>query len=122
MDRKTFERLAFQAMRELPAEFRTHLENVDLIVAEHPSKEQLEDSGAYDLLGLYVGVPLLQRGTGPSFTFAMPDQVWLFRQSLIAHCRENALDLRTEIKRTLLHEVGHHLGLTESELQDLEAQ
>jgi len=122
MDRRLFELTARAALRDLPKEFRPYLDNVELFCAERPTPEQLEDAGADDLLGLFVGVPLTVRGAGPSFTFAMPDTVWLFRRPLIAYCREHGLDLKTEIKRTLLHEVGHHLGLSEEELEELEKE
>lgn len=122
MNRKLFYHIAQQQLQALPGEFQSAMDNVALIVADRPSAEQLDETGADDLLGLYEGIPLAERGMGPSFTFALPDRVYLFRRSLEEYCREEGLDLQVEIRRTLLHEIGHHLGLSERELEELEGR
>jgi predicted Zn-dependent protease with MMP-like domain len=86
------------------------LQNVVVTVEDRPPRAIEENGGA---LGLYEGTPLGERGV--SYTIAMPDKISIYRASLLAECSSLA-ELREEIRLTLLHEIGHHFGMTDDEI------
>ena len=110
-----FERIVTESLNLLPAQLKNALENVVVVVDEWPSKDQLTNLGEDDyrnLLGLYEGVPKTERF---NYNFTLPDRITLFRRPLeeISNSRR---ELIHEIKQTVLHEIGHHFGLSEEEL------
>ena len=113
-----FDRAVQDALDSVPDEFRPYLANVLIEVQPRPGaallKEHRETEG---LLGIYVGVPLEEKGPGRA-PIPMPDRILIFRENLCAMCdsREELVD---EIRVTLLHEIGHHFGLDEDRLADL---
>ncbi len=112
-----FERVAARAVAGLPRCVRRRLENVAIIVEEEPSPEQLAESGLEtgdSLYGLYEGVPL---GEDPG-PFSLPARIALFRLPLIGDFGRGEA-LRKEIRRTIIHEVAHHFGLSEEEIERL---
>jgi len=117
MDRAAFESVVEQALEALPARFREPLGNVPILVEEVPTRGILEtlEPPSPDLLGLFVGVPLPQQSSGDLPTH--PNAIYLFKRSLERLCpdRESLLE---EIRITLLHEIGHYLGMEEDELDD----
>lgn len=111
----SFERLARRVMASVPRRFR--LENVEIVVQEGPTPVQLAEAGFGpddELLGLYAGIPLTQRGE--SYQMVPPDIIYLFRRSIEAACTDRR-DLWREVKRTLLHEVAHYYGISDAELR-----
>ena len=106
-------------MEEIPEEFLEKLENVDIFVEEVPSQDLLKELGMTEgdlLFGLYQGVPI----SGKSFFQgqSLPDRIILFRQPILLICRtEN--DILKQIKKTLIHEIAHHFGLTEARIRHL---
>jgi predicted Zn-dependent protease with MMP-like domain len=117
-----FHALAMEALTAIPEPFKTHIKGVVIRVAEWPEEEVLADMGfesPYDLLGLYHGVALTERGSGD---VAPPvDLIFLYRQPLLAAWEEDGCDLRDLVRNTLVHEVGHHFGLTDAQMEALEA-
>lgn len=112
-----FDRAVEQALSEVPADFRPYLENVVIEVQRRPARELLAEYDVpADLLGLYVGVPLDE--AGPGHAAALPDRILIFRDNLCAMCasREELID---EIRITVLHEIGHHFGMDEDQLEAL---
>ena len=111
-----FEALVAKALDELPGEFAEILENVAVVVEEEPAGEVLADLGLDperdELFGLYQGVPQAQRG---SYYDALPDRVAIFRCPILRACRSRRQVVR-EVRDTLIHELGHHLGLEEEEM------
>jgi predicted Zn-dependent protease with MMP-like domain len=108
-DPRLFDRLVRRAIRRLPPEFRAALENVAVIVEEEPE-------GPGELYGQYFGQPLTARaGAEP----LLPDRIVLYRGPLVRACGGDRGLLAAEIERTLLHEVGHLLGLDEGRLAEL---
>lgn len=107
-----FEALAAQAIGKLPREFRERLDNVVVLVKEAPSKTQARRFGA-GLLGLYEGVPLLERGQ--FYSGAMPDKITLFKANLEAGARDPKA-VAARIRHTLMHELAHHFGMDDDEL------
>ncbi len=120
MDRRKFRRLIEEALDTLPGEIRVRMENVMVLVEEEPTPEQIESAGLDPLqdtlFGFYEGVPLSDRGH--DFGMGLPDRIILFYRPLIGSCRGPAA-IREEIRRTVVHEVAHFLGLGDDEIEDL---
>jgi predicted Zn-dependent protease with MMP-like domain len=103
-----FEDLVAEALDSLPPEITAHFRNVAVMV-EHESDRDP------DLLGLYEGVPLTERG---NYGGVLPDRITLYRIPLCLHAQDLD-DLVREIAITVAHEFGHHMGMSESHLHDL---
>lgn len=104
-----FEKETAAAIRALPAFFRERLENVAVLVRARPSAAQVKRFGG-GLLGLYEGVPHLDRGQ--SYSGAMPDKITLFKINIEAA----GGDIKREIRNVLMHEIAHHFGMDDDEL------
>jgi predicted Zn-dependent protease with MMP-like domain len=116
--RAEFERLVAQAVESLPPRFLTRLENVDVLVEDEPTEEDLELAGVEPgntLLGLYHGVPQTQRGSW--YGNLLPDRIVIYQRPIEAVAR-NRREIGKEIRITLMHEIGHHFGLAEDDLAD----
>ncbi len=114
LQREEFERLVEEVLASLPTEFGRHLENVEVAVEEVPSRKLLREGGIeHDILGLYQGATI------QSGDWDFPDRITLFQRNLenISPDRET---LVKEIRGTVLHEVGHHLGMDEDHLEEIE--
>jgi len=127
--RQRFERIVIRALDDLPAEVVAMLDNVDVIVEDEPTAEQLalgrgypepSESGRDDaeetLFGLYEGVPLTRRGS--DYHLVPPDRITIFRRPLERACASPQAIAR-EVRVTVMHELGHHLGFEESGLESL---
>jgi predicted Zn-dependent protease with MMP-like domain len=116
-DRHLFESMVAEAVADLPDAFRSRLSNVAVVVEDWPASDAVECDHAptenLDLLGLYQGVPLGFRSSG--YHLAVPDRITIYRRPILASCRSEA-QLRREIRLTVLHEIGHHFGLSDAEL------
>ena len=119
MDRKAFEKLLEEAVRELPEEFRDRLRNVAIIVEDYPSQElirQLDLTDDDTLFGLYTGVPLPERGF-----FAAPlhpDRILIFQRAIEDEC-DSLGEIKEEVKITLVHEIAHFFGIDDEHLEEL---
>ena len=116
ISRREFVRLVRRAYRQIPAEMRQAIHNMDIVVEEWPGKEDLESlEEPGTLFGLYSGVPLLDR-EGPESL--VPDRISIYRQPILRSCstREQA---EREIRITLWHEIGHCIGMNEEDLDRL---
>jgi predicted Zn-dependent protease with MMP-like domain len=108
-----------QALAEVPAKFEAWLEEVAIEVVAEPTPQQKRRTGTRSgmlLLGLYQGRPLTERSVTDSGT--MPDVIWIF-QNNIQRVSGNRKELIAQIRTTVLHEIGHHFGLSEKDLRDL---
>jgi predicted Zn-dependent protease with MMP-like domain len=117
MDLATFEQLVDEALESLPDEIAGWLDNVAIVVAEWPTPQQLAQAGLGPggmLLGLYVGVPKIRRGA--TYGESIPDKILIFRQP-IQRLYRTPDRIRAQVRRTVLHEIGHHFGLDEAELR-----
>jgi predicted Zn-dependent protease with MMP-like domain len=108
-----------QAVDSLPPAYAERLENVTFIVQELAGREiclRMNIPTPYALFGLYEGVPQPKRG---SYQMVLPDRITLYK---IPHllASEDLTDLKKRIRATILHEVGHHFGLSEEELSGME--
>ena len=120
MDRRKFRRLVEEAIDTLPAEIRVRMENVTIVVEDDPTDEQIISAGLDPnedvLYGLYEGLPLAERTH--DFAMALPDRITLFYHPLVEDFHEPA-ELREEIRRTVVHEVAHFVGLDDEEIERL---
>lgn len=120
MDRRKFRRLVEEALDTLPGEIRVRMENVTVVVEDDPTDEQIVGAGldprADVLFGLYEGNPLAERNH--DFAMALPDRITLFYRPLVESCRAPAA-IREEIRRTVVHEVAHFIGLDDDEIEFL---
>ena len=122
MTRNEFDQVVEEAIGLLPEEIRNALDNLAVIVEDRPSPETLLEAGLEPrdiLFGLFQGVPLTQNSFF-SPGAQLPNRITLFKEELEEVCR-NEEDLTREIILTLVHEVGHYLGLGEKEIRELEA-
>ena len=120
MNKERFEWLVARAIEALPDEFLNRLENVDVVVEDHPTKSQLASVGLrrnQTLLGLYEGVPLTKRSS--HYGLVPPDKITIFQKPIETKCRNNA---RTtdEIQRVVKHEIAHHFGIGDARLEQIE--
>jgi predicted Zn-dependent protease with MMP-like domain len=122
MTRAAFERLVAEAVTLIPARFRREMKNLALVVEEEPSAELLEEMEIEppdSLYGLYQGTPLPERTWGYGNT--LPDRITLFQRPIEEDC-EDEDEIRAAIGETLIHEVGHYFGLSEEEIEEIEAK
>lgn len=119
MTRGEFERLVERALVSLPADFRRHLENVQVVVQTRPSVELLQEMGVPEeetLFGLYQGTPLTEREERQEPR--MPDRILIFQEPIEEACGSRA-EVEEEVRRTVVHEVAHFFGIDEDRLQEL---
>ena len=116
LSQRDFADLVQQAYRQLPANVRQTLDNVDISVEERPNPEDFDAlSEEATLFGLYTGVPLTERA---GYEPALPDRIIVFRRPILESCATTE-EVVQEIRITLWHEVGHFLGLDEDDLHRL---
>ena len=119
MRRRDFQRIVLQALAQVPPRFRAALENIDIQVRWRPTLAELRRAGLRRgemLFGLYLGVPLPQRDHYYSMT--LPDTILIYQQPHERFCRDEA-EMVEQVRKTLLHEIGHYLGIDEDRLQEL---
>jgi predicted Zn-dependent protease with MMP-like domain len=114
--RDDFEQMVADALDSIPQELAEAMENVVVLVENWPTPEQLDGRGD-TLLGLYEGVPLIDRGPISYAGFA-PDRITLFQGPLCLLARDRD-DLVRNVRTTVLHEVGHYFGMSEDRLHEL---
>ena len=121
MRQRDFERIILQALEQMPPHFREALDNIDIQVQWRPSPGELRRAGlrrGQSLLGLYVGVPLPSRSHYNSLT--LPDTIIIYQGTHERVCRDEA-EMVEQVQKTLLHEIGHYMGIDEDRLRELGA-
>ncbi len=119
MDPEAFEQLVIEALEGLPQEILNYLDNVAITIADWPTPDELARAGVasgYTLFGLYEGVPLTGRTT--HYGLVPPDKITIFRGPLLRRFRTKQR-LREEVRRTIIHEIAHHFGMTEEQIRRL---
>ena len=116
------EALALAALARMPEPFRAHLEGVALFVEDFADAETLADLGiadAFELTGLYEGVPVGEKHSAPSG--ALPDRIRLFRAPILDEWIARGDEtLEHLVAHVVVHEVGHHFGLSDAAMHALE--
>ncbi len=111
-----FHSLVSRVVRDLPPDVRRLIDNVAIVVEEEPTPEHLDDveiANGDELFGLYQGVPRTERGS--SYSLVTPDRIIIFAGPLDRAC-ESRREFEEQIRITVLHELGHHLGFDEDGL------
>lgn len=114
-----FEQVVEDAMTSIPEGFHRYLQQVLVEIEDMPDEDTCEDLGLRDprgLLGLYRGTPLTERHVEDHGR--LPDRITIYQRNLERMCRTRQ-QMVDQIRRTVLHEVGHHFGLDERQLREL---
>jgi len=121
--RERFEELVQEALDSIPEDLWNSIDNLGVTVEEWPSRAQLERSrigAGHLLLGLYEGVPLT--GRSQYYGLVPPDKITIFRGSILQVCPPGDEDaIRAQVRRTVLHEVAHHFGISDERLHEIGA-
>jgi predicted Zn-dependent protease with MMP-like domain len=119
-----FEVLAVKALDGLPAEFRALIGDVPCVVQEFPDQETLDEldiESEFDILGLFRGVGLPQGAANP-VTGQLPNQIWLYRRPILDYWAEHEETLGAVVTHVLVHEIGHHFGFSDEDMEAIEAR
>jgi len=117
-----FEILVEAALADIPDALWNKIDNVAVLVEEWPSPHQLASVGMRSgglLLGLYEGVPLTVRTH--HYGLVAPDKITIFRGPILRVCPPNPEAIRAQVRRTVLHEIAHHFGISDERLRALGA-
>ena len=119
-----FEDMAQAAFDALPATFRRLCEGVVIRVDDWPDDDTLDEMNCesdYDLLGLFRGRGLAQ-GEALANTGQQPNMVWLYRRPILDYWAENEDALGAVVRHVLIHEIGHHFGLSDEDMERIERE
>jgi predicted Zn-dependent protease with MMP-like domain len=108
VDPDAFEQMVATALDSLPSQFATAIENVAILVEHGPAPR--------GLLGLYEGVPLTKRNT--NYAGVLPDRITIYQRSICALC-DTEDEVIEQVRRTVIHEVGHYFGISDERLREL---
>jgi predicted Zn-dependent protease with MMP-like domain len=116
MDDEKFKQLVGEALDLLPKEFAEKLNNVSVTVDNLPTPYQVVKAKLTPnmlLFGLYEGVPQIKRGI---YYSNIPDKITIFKNAILQVCQTEE-EVRTKVRSTVMHEIGHHFGLSDAELR-----
>jgi predicted Zn-dependent protease with MMP-like domain len=108
-----------EALDGLPAEFQQKMQNVDVVIKDWPTREEVKRAGlpsGETLLGLYQGIPLTKRTS--RYGLVLPDKISIYQGPIEASCR-TAEEVRHRVRNVVMHELGHHFGISEERLREL---
>lgn len=118
-----FDAIAAAAYRRLPARFRALTGDLLIRIEDFATDEVLDSMGiesAFDLLGLYSGVDLARKSVMD--VSAMPDMVFLYRRPILDYWAEHEETLGAILTHVLVHEIGHHFGLSDADMERIETE
>jgi len=116
------EQIAESSYARLPEEFRRLCQGLVIRVEDFPDEEildEMECETEFDLLGLFRGKGLAQSGSGPQ-TGQFPNMIWLYRRPILDYWAENDDTLGAIVTHVLVHEIGHHFGLSDEDMEAIE--
>jgi predicted Zn-dependent protease with MMP-like domain len=108
VDPERFEQMVATALDGLPPEFGERMKNIAVLVEHGP--------GPRGLLGLYQGIPLTSRTT--NYAGVLPDRITIYQQAICAICNSED-EVVEQVRRTVIHEVGHYFGISDERLREL---
>lgn len=118
MDSEKFHELAETALESLPDKFKSMISNTVIVIEDYPDDEIVRMMGLpskKNLLGLYQGVPHSRRLTSYGMYPVTPDKISLYQNNIEAVCRNDS-EIAQKVAEVLVHEIGHHFGMSEEEL------
>ena len=118
---ETLTAMAERALAAIPAKLRHHVGGVGIAVEELADDATLDEMGIespYDLAGLYRGTPLHRRSVGD--IARAPDLIFLYRQAILLEWIETGEDLYALVRNVLIHEIAHHFGFSDADIERLE--
>lgn len=122
METDAFMALVAEAIDDLPEDFFHLLDNVEVVVEEWPTPRQLRSvglRGPWSLLGLYEGIPRTRRGH--NYGLVLPDKITIFQRPIERICLTDEA-VRQQVQDTVIHELGHHFGIGEARMRELERE
>lgn len=120
MSLEEFQKLVEKTVEDIPEEFKKHLDNVDIGVEIWPTIEDLRSLRKHSdsiLFGLYRGVPKTKRGL--YYSGVLPDKISIFAGSILSMAN-NEEEAKSQIKKTVIHEIGHFFGMSEEAIRQAE--
>ena len=122
MDEAAMEAVALRSLANLPEEFRRYLGDVVVRVQDLATREMLESVGLthpMQLSGLYTGRPIDNKSVW-DVSDGTPDRIYLFRLPILAEARERDIPVERLVHHVMIHEMGHHFGLSDDDMHALE--
>ena len=118
MKREDFTKVVEDALDSIPKKFRRHIRDVAVLVEDSPADQAPPERGQPRrlTLGLFHGVPMTKKSVFHLPTG--PDHILLYQKNIEAIC-SNEVEVREQIRRTVIHELGHYFGMTEQQLRDV---
>ena len=119
MDEETFAEIVQEALESIPEGFRDYLKDIAVDVEDLPNEatcRQMKVRDRRELLGLYHGTPLTERHVEAPYRF--PERIVIYQGNIERICR-NRRQMVNQIRKTVLHEIGHHFGMDEEDLDDV---
>ncbi|TAH67054.1 MAG: Zn-dependent protease [Rhodopseudomonas palustris] len=117
------EQMAHEMFAGLPEDFRALCEGLIIRVDDFPTEEVMTEIGAeseFDLLGLFQGVGLPQQSHDD--IARLPNMIWLYRRPILDYWAENDETLGHVVRHVLVHEIGHHFGLSDEDMEAIEGE
>ena len=120
MTKERFTQLVEDALRDIPRRFRNAMKNVAVVVEDEPAPEtlaEMEVEPGDTLFGLYQGTPLPERNW--SYGNTLPDRISIYQRPIEEACEDDD-EIRDCVAETVIHEFGHHFGMSEDEIEEIE--
>ena len=120
---EAIEAIAKAAYAGMPRALTKHVDDVVIRVVDYPDEETMDEMGCeteFDLLGLYRGVNLSRKSV--SSVVPHVDMIFLYRRPLLDYWCETGEDLTNLVRHVLIHEIGHHFGLSDDDMHRIEAE
>ena len=117
MDLEEFQKIVDESVDDIPEDFKSELDNVDILVEDWPTQEDLRSIFAHPgitLFGLYRGIPKTKRGN--NYSGVLPDKIVIFAGPILRFS-PNLEEAKKQIKKTVLHEIGHYFGMSETDIR-----
>lgn len=120
MERRHFRKLVREAVASLPPELLRRVQNVEIVIERRPTARDRKAAGippGHTLLGLYHGIPLTARGE--NYNLVLPDKISIYQEPIEDLCGDDEERIREEVRKTVLHEIGHYFGIDDDRLHEL---
>ena len=119
MERADFRRLVREAVATMPPELLRRVHNVDIVIERRPTardRKAARIGAGHTLLGLYHGIPLTRRGE--NYNLVLPDKISIYQEPIEDMCADDDA-IREQVRKTVLHELGHYFGISDDRLGEL---